>query len=97
MRPTATGPLAGRIRDVPPVIRRRVRAGTVRGVRPTYLAVVLLAAMAGAAAAEPGVEERDVVELAPAKGQHVGKVAIDNRLGDVRIEGHDRDVITIIE
>ena len=65
-------------------------------MREAYLAVVLLAAMAGAAAAEPGVEERDVVELAPAKGQHVGKVAIDNRLGDVRIEGHDRDVITII-
>ena len=65
-------------------------------MRRAFLAVVLLAAMAGAAAAEPGVEERDVVELAPAKGQHVGKIAIDNRLGDVRIEGHDRDAIVII-
>jgi len=65
-------------------------------VRRGLLAVVLLAAMAGSAAAEPAVEERDVVELAPAKGQQVGKVAIDNRLGDVRIEGHDRDAIVII-
>ena len=65
-------------------------------MRTAGLALVLVAALAGAAAAEPGVEERDVVELAPAKGQKVGKVEIDNRLGDIRIEGHDRDAISII-
>ncbi len=86
MRPTGSSPWT----------RCRVRAGTVRGGR-LALAVFLVAALARAAAAEPaGVEERDVVELAPAKGQHVGKIAIDNRLGDVRIEGHDRDAISII-
>lgn len=64
-------------------------------MRAWGLALVLVAALAGAAAAEP-VVERDVVELSPVKGQKVGKLDIDNRLGDVRIEGYDRDTISII-
>lgn len=63
--------------------------------RGLALALGLVAATAGRAAADP-VVERDVVELQPVKGQHIGKLDIDNRLGDVRIEGDDRDAISII-
>ena len=86
MRPTGS----------PPLIRYRVRAGTVRGGRLTALALVLVAALAGSAAADEPVIERDVVELSPVKGGKIEKLEIDNRLGDVRIEGHDRDSISII-
>jgi len=44
----------------------------------------------------PSLVQRDVVEVSPTKGVHVGLVEIDNRLGDVRIEGHDRDSISIM-
>ena len=42
------------------------------------------------------VVQRDAVEVSPARGVHIQLVDIDNRLGDVRIEGHDRDSISII-
>ena len=44
----------------------------------------------------PAVVERDVVELAPARGVSIKSIDVDNRLGDVRIEGHDRDNISIL-
>ena len=56
---------------------------------------LLILFVAVPAAAEP-VVERDVVELSPAKGARIERLEIDNRLGDVRIEGHDRDSISII-
>ncbi len=40
--------------------------------------------------------QRDLVEVSPAKGIRIQLVDIDNRLGDVRIEGHDRDTISIL-
>ena len=43
-----------------------------------------------------GVVERDVVDLSPARGARIERLDVDNRLGDVRIEGHDRDAITIV-
>lgn len=66
----------------------------MRGGRPLAAALILLLAPA-TAGAEPLVE-RDVVELSPVKGEKIEKVEIDNRLGDVRIEGHDREAISII-
>jgi hypothetical protein len=62
-------------------------------VRPLLGLLILFVAVP--AAAEP-VVERDVVELSPAKGARIERLEIDNRLGDVRIEGHDRDSISII-
>lgn len=44
-------------------------------------------------AKKKGVYERDVVEVAPAKP--VTLLAVDNRLGDVRIQGHDSDKVVI--
>ncbi len=40
--------------------------------------------------------QRDVVEVSPARGIRIDLVDVDNRLGDVRIEGHDRDSISIM-
>lgn len=49
-----------------------------------------------AAKAKPaGVYERSVVEVAPAGKLSVTAVAVDNRLGSVRIEGHDGDKVVI--
>lgn len=54
-----------------------------------------------AAGAAPGpaaspVFERDVVEVDPAPGIDVSRIGVDNRLGSVRIEGHDHDSVVII-
>ncbi len=51
---------------------------------------------AGAAWADKGVVERDKVDVSPAKGITIDKVAIDNRFGDVTVKGHDSPGITII-
>lgn len=42
---------------------------------------------------DTGVYERDVVEVEPT--EHITLVNIDNRLGDVRIEGHDSKNVSI--
>ena len=60
---------------------------------------LLLAAFAADVRADPSgtsLVQRDVVEVSPTKGIHIGLVDIDNRLGDVRIEGNDRDSISIM-
>jgi hypothetical protein len=41
------------------------------------------------------VYERDVIEVDPAPGVRVTSLTVDNRLGAVRIEGHDRETIVI--
>ncbi|HTE52929.1 MAG TPA: DUF4097 family beta strand repeat-containing protein [Kofleriaceae bacterium] len=47
-------------------------------------------------AASTAIVQRDAVEVSPAKGIRIDLVDIDNRLGDVRIEGHDRETISIV-
>lgn len=41
------------------------------------------------------VFERDEVEVAPSAGVHVSELIVDNRLGAVRIQGHDRETVVI--
>jgi hypothetical protein len=41
------------------------------------------------------VYERDQVEVDPVAGVHVDELVVDNRLGAVRIEGHDRESVVI--
>lgn len=56
-------------------------------------------ALAGAAWADPvggGMVQRDAVEVSPARGVRIDVVDVDNRLGDVRVEGHDRETISIV-
>lgn len=43
-----------------------------------------------------GVYERSRVEVAPARNVAISKVTVDNRLGNVRIEGHDGKGIVIL-
>ncbi len=66
-------------------------------------ALGLLAAAAGVAAAQDalapvgstdGVFERGVVEVEPG-ARPIGSVVIDNRLGNVRVEGYDGDTVII--
>jgi hypothetical protein len=63
-------------------------------------ALVLVAVLAGAAHADPkaadpkGVDEHARVELAPA-GHAFTQLAVDNPLGDVRVEGYDGTSIRI--
>jgi hypothetical protein len=61
-------------------------------------ALVLAAAAAPASSQPPAsvLVQRDAVEVSPARGVSIKLVDIDNRLGDVRIEGHDRDTISIL-
>lgn len=46
-------------------------------------------------ARRPSVFERDEVEVDPSAGVHVGELVVDNRLGAVRIQGHDRESVVI--
>lgn len=46
-------------------------------------------------AARAAPYERDVVEVTPASGVELSRVWVDNRLGSVRIEGHDRPTVVI--
>jgi hypothetical protein len=63
----------------------------------SILILVVLPASAGAQTpAGKAVVERDVVDLAPAAGQTITALRVDNRLGDVRIEGHDRPGVTVL-
>jgi len=77
-------------------VRRTARAGRSPATRlPILLAV--LAAAPGAASAQQAREssfERSVVEVAPSTGP-IDKLVIDNRYGDVRVEGHDGDTVVI--
>jgi hypothetical protein len=57
-----------------------------------YLAA--LAALAAPAAADPPLIERARLELQPS-GRPFKKIEIDNPLGDVRVEGHDKATIEI--
>lgn len=50
---------------------------------------------ASSSTARSGVYERDVVEVNPAPGIVFSRITVDNRLGGVRIEGHDHDVVVI--
>jgi hypothetical protein len=62
----------------------------------TLLAVLALLPAAWAEPGEEALVQRDVVEVAPAKGTRIDRVEVDNRLGDVRVEGHDREAISIL-
>jgi hypothetical protein len=48
-----------------------------------------------AAPAQEGMYERDVLEVDPSPGVRITELTVDNRLGAVRIEGHDRESIVI--
>ncbi len=65
-------------------------------LRLPILLAVLAAAPAPAAAqtARESSFERSVVEVAPSKGP-IDQLVIDNRYGDVRVEGHDGDTVVI--
>jgi len=43
-----------------------------------------------------GAVERSVIDLAPSAGQTFTRLAIDNSLGDVRVEGHDGPDLVIV-
>jgi hypothetical protein len=59
------------------------------------LAVVCVGSGGTAWAGPGGVVERDRVEVAPAGEVTISQVVVDNRLGDVRFEGHDGPEVTI--
>lgn len=52
-------------------------------------------APAPAPATAGSIYERDVVEVTPAAGVRLTTLSVDNRLGNVRIEGHDRAAVVI--
>ncbi|HTM22609.1 MAG TPA: DUF4097 family beta strand repeat-containing protein [Kofleriaceae bacterium] len=58
------------------------------------LLALLLAPRAAAAQEHTGSFERSVVEVEPSAGP-IAAVTIDNRYGDVRVEGHDGDTVVI--
>lgn len=66
---------------------------------PLVLAALLAGpGVAGADESDAGVRsvfESDSVNVAPAEGTPITVVSVDNRLGDVRVEGHDGDNLTI--
>jgi hypothetical protein len=74
-----------------------VSAAHRRACVPALL--VSLVALPGLAGAEDasarGVFESDSVNVAPAEGVPITVVSVDNRLGDVRVEGHDGDNLAI--
>ncbi len=75
--------------------RRAARSGRV-ALGMIVCGVLWLSA--AAALADPTralVVERDEVEIAPPAGLKVTSLLVDNRLGDIRVEGHERPVITI--
>ena len=74
-------------------------------MRMPYIALVAAAAMTapavahadnGKGARKTGVVEQDIVRSAPDDGKEISLVDIDNRLGDVEIEGHDKNEIVIV-
>lgn len=81
---------------------RRVGSSTPVFILCLFCAGAVLARAAGEARAQApaeaerasaGMYERDVVEVAPAVP--VTAIHVDNRLGDIRIEGHDSDKVVI--
>lgn len=62
------------------------------------MVAALCASAIGTARAQDGkaVVERDKVDLAPADGVEITRVAIDNRFGEVSVIGHDAPGLTII-
>lgn len=85
-----------------------VRLRLLRGLLPVCAAPLVLVptlgvaepppaapAAAPAAPARESVYERDVIEVDPVAGVRITELTVDNRLGAVRIEGHDRETIVI--
>lgn len=62
---------------------------------PAEIAVPAGAARPASPARRGAVYERDQIEVDPSAGVHVGELIVDNRLGAVRIEGHDRESVVI--
>jgi hypothetical protein len=66
----------------------------------TLATLLAASSLSPAAWADPAggaaLVQRDAVEVAPAKGIRIDLVDVDNRLGDVRVEGHDREAISIL-
>jgi DUF4097 and DUF4098 domain-containing protein YvlB len=76
--------------------RRAVLLGLALAALPVVGLSELMAQSVAEPAADPagaGVYERDVVEIEPTRS--ISLVNIDNRLGDVRIEGHDSKNVII--
>lgn len=74
---------------------KKPQARTVRGFRSLYpLCAVAVLASAGTAAADPPLVERARLELQP-PGRPFKKIEIENPLGDVQVEGHDKPTIEI--
>lgn len=67
-------------------------------MRRALLIAALCATAVGVAHAQDGkaVVERDKVDLAPAEGVEINRVAIDNRFGEVSVVGHDAPGVTIV-
>lgn len=64
-----------------------------------FLVAAVLALPGRARAEDAGVRsvfESDSVNVAPADGAPITVVSVDNRLGDVKVEGHDGDNLTIL-
>jgi hypothetical protein len=57
-------------------------------------ATAVASAVASIAAAE--VVQRDVIDVAAPPGLEIRVIDIDNRLGDIRIEGGDRDSVSVV-
>ncbi|HKE13928.1 MAG TPA: hypothetical protein VKB80_03610 [Kofleriaceae bacterium] len=74
------------------------RAGRSAAIAVCLSSASVFAPLSPTAHADPpaAMVQRDVVEVAPARGIQIELVDIDNRLGDVRIEGHDRETISIL-
>ncbi|HWM88698.1 MAG TPA: hypothetical protein VNO33_22765 [Kofleriaceae bacterium] len=74
------------------MIRRRAAAALLS----SSAVIAALGADARADQTASSLVQRDVVEVSPARGIRIELVDVDNRLGDVRVEGHDRDTISIL-
>jgi hypothetical protein len=74
-------------------------------LRNLLTALVTLGALPAAAAADPGAGEstpapagvyvHDILEAVPPEGTEISRLEVDNRLGDVRIVGHDGPGLSI--
>jgi hypothetical protein len=75
-----------------------VRLAAGRAFFASTSSILVVAALPFAVRAdEPtAMVQRDLVEVSPARGVRIELVDVDNRLGDVRIEGHDRETISIL-
>ena len=60
------------------------------------LAAAAVTAAAPAAAGGGEVVQRDVIDVASPEGVELRTIDVDNRLGDVRVEGGDRDSVSLV-